>query len=62
MFGAKWDAYVNLGMAYLLAEDPDNALRCLDRAVEMAPDADFAKGWRNRALAEVARARAARRT
>jgi len=44
-------------MAYLLAEDPDNALRCLDRAVEMAPDADFAKAgatarsprWRARA-------------
>jgi hypothetical protein len=50
LFGDKWETYVNLGMCHLVAEDPESAVRCFDRGLELNPDSDFAKGWRTRAM------------
>jgi len=51
-FGENAGTYANQGICYYQAEEPDEAIRCFDRAIALKPDFAAALAWRTRVIAE----------
>lgn len=61
LFGEVPAAYLNMGICHYYAEDPDQALRCFERARELNPEFGLPRVWISRIHAERARAEPSRR-
>lgn len=59
-FGEVPAAYLNMGICYYYAEDPNEALRCFERAKQLNPDFGIPREWIARIHAERARGGPAR--
>ena len=53
-YGENPATYLNMGLCYYHAEDPDEALRCFDRALVLNPHFGMAREWVARVKAEAA--------
>jgi len=56
LFGSHPVTYGNMGICHYHAEQPEEALRCFDRSLELSPNYGLPKAWRARVLAELGRA------
>ena len=54
-FGHHPVTYGNMGICHYHAEEPEEALRCFDRALELSPNYGLPKAWKARLLAELGR-------
>lgn len=61
-FGEVPAAYLNMGICYYYAEDPDQALRCFERAKELNPEFGLPREWIARVRGERSRAALSRET
>jgi hypothetical protein len=57
LFGENAGTYANMGICHYYAENPEAAVRCFQRALELNPEFAAAKAWRTRVLAELERMR-----
>jgi len=55
LFGDHPVTYGNMGICYYHAEQPDQAVRCFDRALELNPNYGLPRAWRARVQAELGR-------
>jgi len=55
LFGENAGTYANMGICHYYAENPEAAVRCFQRALELSPEFAAAKAWRTRVLAELER-------
>lgn len=55
MFGEHPVTYSNMGICFYHAEQPQEALKCFERALQMNPNYGLPKAWRTRVLAEMDR-------
>lgn len=62
LFGEVPAAYLNMGICHYYAEDPNQALRCFERARELNPEFGLPRVWIARIHSERARADPSRRT
>jgi Tfp pilus assembly protein PilF len=55
LFGQHPVTYGNMGICHYHAEQPEEALRCFERALEIAPNYGLPKAWKARVLGELGR-------
>jgi tetratricopeptide (TPR) repeat protein len=55
LFGQHPVTFGNMGICHYHAEEPEEALRCFDRSLELSPNYGLPKAWKARLLAEMER-------
>lgn len=55
MFGDHPVTYGNMGICHYHAEQPEEALKCFERSIELSPNYGLPKAWKSRILAETGR-------
>ena len=55
LFGNHPVTYGNMGICYYHAEQPEEALRCFDKSLELSPNYGLPKAWKARVIAETNR-------